>query len=104
MKPTTPITHNGEVFTDLALNLAVTLRVTEDGNDDVSIALRVVPSRIEPAGVDGNGTSIPAHVVAAEGLEFTQVIGRISEASPEGLEAIQQVYSAVEQYLRTLGL
>jgi predicted aspartyl protease len=104
MKLTTPITHDGEVFTDLALSLAVNLRVTEDGGDDVTIALRVVPSRIAPASVELDGNAIPAHVVAADGLEFNQVIGRISEASPDGLVAIQQVRATIEQYLRTLGL
>ncbi len=104
MKLTTPIIHNGETFTDIALNLAVTLRVTEDGGDDVSVALRIVPSRIEPASTDDDGNTIPAHVVGAEDLAMSQVIGRISEASPDGLVAIQQVRATIEQYLRTMGL
>jgi hypothetical protein len=104
MKLTTPITHDGKVYTDLALNLAVTLRVTEDGGDDVSVAMRIVPSRIEPAGTDDDGNTIPAHVVGAEDLAMSQVIGRISEASPDGLVAIQQVRATIEQYLRTMGL
>lgn len=104
MQLSNPITVNGKVYTDLALNLAVTLRVTGAGEDDLSLALRAVPARIVPEHQDEEGNTIPETVELAEELALSKVVGRKTEADEIGAPAIAQVYQVVQQYLYSLGL
>jgi hypothetical protein len=104
MQLTNPIEYNGQTYTDLALNLAVTLRVTGVGADDVAVALRAVPARIVPAHEDAEGNTIPEAVDLAEDIALTKLIGRRSETDEIGAYAVEQVYGLVQQYLQALGL
>lgn len=104
MQLSSPITVNGKTYTDLALNLAVTLRVTGEGEDDLSVALRAMPARIVPEHQDEEGNTIPEAVELAEELALTKLVGRKSEADEIGAPAIEQVYAVVQQYLYSLGL
>ena len=87
-----------------ALNLAVTLRVTGAGEDDVSVALRAVPARIVPEHTDDDGNVIPEAVELADHLAVTKLVGCASEADDIGSSAIAQVYAVVQQYIYSLGL
>jgi hypothetical protein len=104
MQLTNPIEYDGKVYTELALNLAVTLRVTGAAEDDLSVALRAVPARIVPESTDGGGNVIPESVELAEHLALTKLIGRKSEADELGSTAVAQVYGVVAEYLQALGL
>lgn len=86
MIATTPIQINGQTFDRYSLNFAVTGKYLADGSPDASVALRLIPTRIE----DGN-------VITAEDAAKAVVLGSMEQAD----EAAQQAFAAISQALQT---
>lgn len=85
-----PVTHEGQVYDRLLVNLAVSTTV----DDDASVAMRIVPAR-----VDENDTTIMLHS-AAVGV----VIGRAAEAQNAAEQQfIQNIMQAISQLLAVRG-
>lgn len=94
MQATTPQTIDGEVYTHLSINLAITYKVVDATNGDASVAMRIVPTRI---GTDGA-------VITADDAAIGRFIGSLSEADPDATAAAQAVFNAVKAYLVTQGI
>jgi hypothetical protein len=104
MKANNPQIIDGKVYDLININLAVTLTNYSSDYADCSIALRLVPTRIEPASTDADGNVIPEHAVAADAAAIGQVLGRIDDGDDVAKAAIAQVYAVMEAYLKARGI
>jgi hypothetical protein len=94
MRATTPQTIDGEVYDHLSINLAITYRVLDADNGDASVAMRIVPTRIDADGA----------VVTADDAAMGKFIGSLSEADADATAAAQAVFNAVKAYLVSQGI
>jgi hypothetical protein len=95
MRANNPITVDGNVYDHLSINLAVTYRVIDANNSDASVAMKIVPTRIDVQ--TGEVSTADASAIA------------ISVASLDGIDtdaatAVQAVKSAIETYLAAKGI
>lgn len=93
MKPTNPIIIDGETYDLYTLNLAVTTKYLGNGNEDASIAMRLIPTRID------NGQVITADA-EARGLS----IGTLEGADAITIQTALSIQSALQTYIDAKGL
>lgn len=93
MTSTNPITINDEVYPLFSANLAISSKYSE-GTFEANAAMRLVPTRL-----DENGNPITSEENAKSVL-----IGSTKDISGPELEAMQKIYSAVQEYLIAKGL
>jgi hypothetical protein len=94
MQATNPQTIDGEVYDHLSINLAITYRVVDADNGDASVAMRIVPTRI-----DGEGAVITADQ-SAMGISVASLAGVDQDAAT----AAAAIKGAIEAYLTAKGI
>jgi hypothetical protein len=100
MKPTNPIVIDGETFDRYSLNLAITGSYKASGSQDVSIAMRLVPTRIVPATDEA-----PASVETADTAAIGLLRGHLSEVTdPAEQAAVAAIQTALQNLLISKGL
>jgi hypothetical protein len=95
MRATNPITIDGNVYGHLSINLAVTYRVVDDNTSDASVAMRIVPTR-----VDSQTGEVSTADESAIGISVASLDG----IDPDAATAVQAVKSAIETYLAAKGI
>lgn len=93
MNASAPSTIDGKTYDRYSLNLAITGSYKADGSQDASIAMRLVPTRIE------NGVVETADA-EAKGIALGSLAGS-DEATQQAVGAIQ---SALQAYITAKGL
>lgn len=94
MQSANPITIDGKVYDRLTVNLAVTTSYNAAGERDMSIAMRVIPTRIDAE----------AGVQTADSAAYTAYRGRLAELQNEQEQAcVQAMASALQQFIATKG-
>lgn len=94
MQSANPITIDGQTFDKLTVNLAVTTQYNTAGERDMSIAMRVIPTRIDPG----------AGVQTADAAAHTVFRGRLAELQSEQEQACVQVMTAaLAQFIASKG-
>jgi hypothetical protein len=94
MQATNPQTINGEVYDRLSINLAITYRVLDANNGDASVAMRIVPTRIDASGA----------VIMADDAAISRLIGSLSEADENATTAAQAVFKSIKDYIVSQGI
>jgi hypothetical protein len=49
MKMTQPVVIDGTIYDHLTINLAISTKYDQNGDEDLSFALRLVPTRMDPS-------------------------------------------------------
>ena len=93
MNASNPITIDGKQYDKFSLNLAITGRYLGDNSSDASVAMRLVPTRIE------NGEVITADE-AAIGISLGSLVG--SDAATQ--QAVGAIQAALQTYIVAKGL
>lgn len=94
MNATNPITIDGKTYDKFSLNLAITGRYKPDGSTDASIAMRLVPTRVE------NG-----EVETADAAAIGLLRGHLSEVADANEQAaIAAIHTALQTLLQQKGL
>lgn len=94
MIATNPINLNGKTFDKYSINLAVTGKYNPDGSPDASVALRLIPTRIE------NGVVETADDEHAKAIVF----GSMAVADSEAMTAFSSIQAALQAYLSSKGV
>lgn len=89
-----PVVIDNETYDQLGINLAVTYRVTGSGTGDASVAMRIVPSRIDQ---DGN-------VITADEAAMGISVATLDGVDPDAVTAVDAVKAAIEAYLAAKGI
>ena len=93
MKTNNPIIINGQVFDRYSLNFAVTGKYRKDGTPDASVAMRLIPTRIEGE-----------EVITAEDAAKAVVLGSMADADEAAQTAFAAIAAALQTYLVSKGL
>lgn len=89
MQSANPLTIDGVAYDRLSVNLAVTTSYNAAGERDMSIAMRVVPTRIDADGVH-----------TADAAAHTVYRGRLSELRTADEQAcVQSMTAALQQFI-----
>lgn len=94
MKVNNPITIDGETYTHVNINLAITYRTTSIDDGDATAAMRLVPVRFEQDGT----------MVANEDAYIGKFLGSLSETGPAGGKCAAAIYQAIKTYLDESGV
>lgn len=93
MKPTNPITIDGEIYDQYSINLAITSIVQPDASDDANVAMRLVPTRI------ANG-----EVILANDHARTMALGSVAEVDQATALAVSQISASIQEFIYAKGL
>jgi hypothetical protein len=97
MKPSQPIVIDGETYDLYTLNLAVTSKylgdASEDASEDASIAMRLIPTRIQ------DGEVITA---GEESRAFS--IGTLAGADEITMQTAYAIQAAIQNYINVKGI
>lgn len=93
MKPTNPITIDGEIYDQYSINLAITSIVQLDASDDANVAMRLVPTRI------ANG-----QVILANDHARTMALGSVAEVDQATALAVSQISASIQEFIYAKGL
>lgn len=93
MKPTNPITIDGEIYDQYSINLAITSIVQLDASDDANVAMRLVPTRI------ANG-----EVILANDHARTMALGSVAEVDQATALAVSQISASIQEFIYAKGL
>lgn len=93
MNASNPITIDGKSYDKFSLNLAITGKYLADGSTEASVAMRLVPTRIE------NGEVITAEA-EAKGI----ALGSLEGADEATQQAVASIQSALQTYITLKGL
>jgi hypothetical protein len=94
MKPTNPIEIDGKSYDRYSLNLAITGRYLGDGSQDASIAMRLIPTRVENEVVE-----------TADSAAIGLLRGHLHEiADPAEQVAVAAIQTALQTYISAKGL
>lgn len=94
MQSANPVVIDGQTFDLLTVNLAVTTQYNTAGERDMSIAMRVIPTRIDAE----------AGVVTADAAAHTVYRGRLAELQSEQEHAcVQAMTAALGQFIASKG-
>ena len=93
MIASTPLTINGQTFDRYSLNFAVTGKYLADGSPDASVAMRLIPTRIESG-----------QVITAEDAASAVVLGSMADADEAAQTAFAAIAAALQTYLASKGL
>ena len=94
MKLPQPVTIDGEIFTHVNINLAITYRTTTPDDGDATVAMRLVPVRFSETG----------ELIAAEEKAIGKMLGSLSEAGPSSGKCAATVFKALEAYIAESGV
>ena len=93
MQSQNPITVDGKTFDRLSVNLAVSTTYTPGGDREMSIALRVIPTRVDADGV-----------ATADAQAYTVYRGRLSDLQNEHEAAcVQAMTAALQTFIASKG-
>jgi hypothetical protein len=105
MIATNPIVIDGQTFDRWSINLAITGRYKEDGTQDASICMRLIPTRMAPESTDAEGNVIPAQAVTDDNGAIGILRGRLTEVvDPDEQQAVVAIQTALQTYLASKGL
>ena len=90
-----PITVDGQVYDKLSINLAVTSFYKPSGDRDLNIALRVIPTRIDPA----NG---PITLDSQASVLYRGSLSELQEADEQ--ICVNKMISALQDFITGRGL
>ena len=93
MKPSEPIVIDGETYDLYTLNLAVTSKYLGDGTEDASIAMRLIPTRIQ----DGE-------VITADAEARGFAMGTLAGADEITMQTAEAIQAAIQNYINLKGL
>ena len=94
MQSANPVVIDGQTFDRLTVNLAVTTQYNAAGERDMSIAMRAIPTRIDPE----------AGVQTADAAAYTVFRGRLAELQSEQEQAcVQAMTAALAQFIASKG-
>ena len=93
MNASNPITIDGKNYDKFSLNLAITGKYLGDGSTEASVAMRLVPTRIE-------GGEVLTADAEAKGIALGSLEGA-DEATQQAVGAIQ---AALQQFITLKGL
>lgn len=94
MQSANPVTVDGVTYDRLSVNLAVTSSYNAAGERDMSIALRVIPTRIDAE----------AGVQTADAAAYTVYRGRLAELQSEQEQAcVQSMTAAIQAFITAKG-
>ena len=93
MNASKPIEIDGKTYDKFSLNLAITGKYLGDGSTEASVAMRLIPTRIE------NGEVISAEA-EAKGIALGSLAG--SDAATQ--QAVAAIQSALQTYITLKGL
>jgi hypothetical protein len=94
MNSLNPITIDDQVYDKLTVNLAVTTSYNASGDRDMSIAMRVIPTRIDP--ISGPQT--------ADSAAYTVYRGRLAELQNESEQScVLAMTQALQQFISSKG-
>jgi hypothetical protein len=100
MNATNPITIQEKTYDRYSLNLAITGSYKASGLQDVSIAMRLIPTRLVPATDEA-----PASVEVADSAAIGLLRGHISEVTdPTEQTAVAAIQTALQNLLISKGL
>ena len=89
-----PIISEGQVYDKLSVNLAVTSSYDKDGQRDLSIALRVIPTRVDSE-LGG---------VTLDNQAYTVYRGRLNELKDEAEQnCVAQMIVALQEFINNRG-
>ena len=89
-----PITIDGEVYTHVNINLAITYRTTQPDDGDANAAMRLVPVRFEADGT----------MVANEEAATGQAIASLADGDAATATAAEAIFAAIYAYLAAKGV
>ena len=95
MLATNPVVIDNETYDQLGINLAVTYRVTGNGTGDASVAMRIVPARI-----DGQTGEVITAEEAATGISVATLDGVDQVAA----DTVNIIKDAIQSYLASKGI
>lgn len=93
MKPSQPIIINGETYDFYTLNLSVTSKYLDCATEDASIAMRLIPTRIQ------DGEVIMAD---AEAIGFAR--GTLIGADEITMQTAYAIQAAIKNYINVKGI
>lgn len=94
MNSSNPITIDDQVYDKLTVNLAVTTNYNSNGERDMSIAMRVIPTRIDPI----------VGVQTADSAAYTVYRGRLAELQNESEQScVLAMTQALQQFISSKG-
>ena len=94
MQSASPVTIDGATYDRLTVNLAVTTTYNAAGERDMSIAMRVIPTRIDADGV----------VKTADSAAHTVYRGRLAELrTADEQVCVQSMTAALQQFIASQG-
>jgi hypothetical protein len=94
MNSSNPITIDDQVYDKLIVNLAVTTSYNTSGDRDMSIAMRVIPTRIDP--IQG--------VQTADNSAYIVYRGRLAELQNESEQScVLAMTQALQQFISIKG-
>ena len=93
MTATKPTIIDGKIFDKYSINFAVTGKYNADGTPDASVALRLIPTRIEDGVVETNEENAKAIV-----------FGTMEHADNEAKAAFAAISQALQSYLNSKGV
>jgi len=93
MNATNPIQIDGKSYDKFSLNLAITGKYLGDGSSDASVAMRLVPTRIEGG-----------EVITADEAAIGIALGSLSGSDEATQQAVRAVQSALQTYINLKGL
>jgi len=93
MNATNPITIDGKTYDKFSLHLAITGKYLANGSTEASVAMRLVPTRIE------NGEVITADE-AAKGI----ALGSLEGADETTQQAVGAIQAGLQTYIQAKGL
>lgn len=95
MRSNNPITIDGNVYGHLSINLAVTYRVIDEDNSDGSVAMRIVPTRVD---------ADTGEVITADDAAIGISVATLDNIDSDAAAAVTAVKSAIETYLAAKGI
>jgi hypothetical protein len=94
MQAASPVVHDGQTYDRLSVNLAVTTSYNAAGERDMSIAMRVIPTRID---AEIGAVTLDSHA-------HTVYRGRLAELkTPDEQACVQQMTQALQALIESKG-
>lgn len=93
MIATNPIEIDGKQYDRYSLNLAITGKYLGDGSTEASVAMRLIPTRIE-------GGEVLTAEAEAKGI----ALGSLEGADEATQQAVASIQSALQTYITSKGL
>ena len=93
LTPSQPIVIDGQTYDLYTLNLAVTSKYIGNGSEDASIAMRLVPTRIQDS-----------EVITADAEARGFAMGTLAGADEVTMQTAEAIKSAIQNYINVKGL